>query len=77
MFIVNFLKLLFFIAFIYMLYNLIRFMFGLGRAFRERHAAEQKKAQQNLRGEGGPFRRGNRKEGKDTIELDRDQYKVE
>jgi hypothetical protein len=77
MFIVNFLKLLFFIAFIYMLYNLIRFMFGLGRVFRERHAAEQKKAQQNVREEGAPFRAGNRKEGKDTIELDRDQYKVE
>lgn len=77
MFIVQLLKILFFIAFIYMLYNLIRFMFGIGRVFREKRAAEEKKARQNIREEGAPFRQGNVKDRKETIELDRDQYKVE
>ncbi len=77
MFIVKLLQLLLFIAFIYMLYNLIRFLFGLGRAFRVKREAEEKMAQQNIRGDGRRPGPGNGKGRRETIELDRDQYKVE
>ncbi|MBN1497899.1 MAG: hypothetical protein JXA07_14085 [Spirochaetes bacterium] len=77
MFILQLLKLVLFIAFIYMLYNLIRFLFGLGRALRERREAEEKRARQNIREDGRRFHPGNGRGRKETIELDRDQYKVE
>lgn len=72
MVIVQFLKILFFIAFVYMLYNLIRYLFRLGKTLNERRQEEEKIAGQRTSRE--RFRTRNRKE---TIELDKDQYKVE
>jgi hypothetical protein len=72
MFIVQLLKILFFAAFIYMLYNLIRYLIRAGKVLHDKRMEEEKTSQQNIHE--GRTRARNRK---DTIELDKDQYKVE
>ena len=72
MFIVQLLKILFFVAFIYMLYNLIRYLFRAGKVLHDKRMEEEKTSRQNIHE--GRTRARNRK---DTIELDKDQYKVE
>lgn len=65
-------KILFIIGFIYVLYNLVRMIFGLGAAIKERRRREEQLRQE------GP-RPGTVKKGKDreVIELEKDQYRVE
>lgn len=72
MFIVQLLKILFFATFIYMLYNLIRYLIRAGKVLHDKRMEEGKTSQQNIRAE--RMHAWNRK---DTIELDKDQYKVE
>ncbi len=65
-------KILFLAAFIYLAYNLVMFIMRLGRNARV-SGREQNRAGGRPRGEGsfGP------RAGKQDIELDKDQYKVE
>jgi hypothetical protein len=72
MVIIQFLKLLLFIAFIYMLYNLIRYLFRLGNTLHDR-----RQEQERLAGQKGPHDPLRARKKKETIELDKDQYKVE
>ena len=65
-------KILFFAAFIYMLYNLIRYLIRAGTVLHDKRMEKEKMSQQNIHTE--RTRAWNRK---DTIELDKDQYKVE
>lgn len=72
MFIGQLLKILFFAFIIYMLFYLIRFLFKAGRVLRDKREKDERFSQQNIREE--RTRAGN---SKGTIELDKDQYKVE
>lgn len=72
MVIIQFLKILVFIAFVYMLYNLIRYLFRLGNTLNDRRREEEKIAGAHARRNSPRAQRG-----EETIELDRDQYKVE
>ena len=75
MFFGQLLKILFFGIIIYTLFSLIRFLIRIGRASRTVHSGEEKKARQNIREEGPRMRMRNSRN--ETIELDKDQYKVE
>jgi hypothetical protein len=72
MFIGQLLKILFFAFIIYMLFYLVRFLFRAGRMLHDKRAEDERSSRQNARE--GRTRAGN---GKGTIELDKDQYKVE
>ncbi|OHD65556.1 MAG: hypothetical protein A2176_03130 [Spirochaetes bacterium RBG_13_51_14] len=72
MVIAQLLKILFIAVFIYMVYNLISYLFKLGKALRDRQTEDEKRRQQRMRN-AGPGRRNR----SDVIELDKDQYKVE
>lgn len=60
---------LFYIIVAYLVWGMIKFIFNMGRTSAEfnRRVDEAKKASD----------RGNKKSGRDVIELNRDQYKVE
>jgi hypothetical protein len=73
MFFGQLLKIIFFGIIIYTLFKLVRFLVGIGRAVNAGRAGEEKRARQNIREEGPRVRR----DRKGTIELDKDQYKVE
>ncbi len=58
---------------IYTVFKLVRFLVRFGRAVNAARVEEEKKARRNVREDGPRMRR----DGKGTIELDKDQYKVE
>jgi len=70
MFIFQMLKILFIAAFLYMLYNLVVYVFKIGRIVREKRKEQEKRRTKRPedRREG---------DGKRVIELGKDQYKVE
>jgi len=72
MFIGQLLKVLFFAFIIYMLYYLIRFLFRAGKALHDKRTDDERSSRENIREEQTRAR-----SGKGTIELDKDQYKVE
>jgi hypothetical protein len=72
MFIGQLLKILFFAVIIYMLYYLIRFMFRAGKVLHDKRTEDEGSSRQNIREE-----RTRARNSKGTIELDKDQYKVE
>jgi len=72
MFIGQLLKILFFAFIIYMLIYLVRFLFRAGRALRDKRAHDERSSRQNTREGRTPTGSGN-----GTIELNKDQYKVE
>jgi hypothetical protein len=72
MFIGQLFKILFFAAFIYMFYNLIRYLIRAGKVLHDKRSEGEKTSQQNIREE-----RMSARSRQDTIELDKDQYKVE
>jgi len=65
------LKILFIAAFIYMLYNLIVYVIKVGRIVRA------KRKEQEIRKDAGRNDRSGQGIGKQVIELDKDQYRVE
>ena len=67
------LKIIFFAIIIYALISLVRFLVGIGRAVNAGRAEAEKQERRNVREDGPRVRR----DGRGTIELDRDQYKVE
>ncbi len=67
------LKIIFFAIIIYSLISLVRFLIRIGRAVKKGRDEDEKRARQNIREEGPRMRR----DGRGTIELDKDQYKVE
>ncbi len=73
MFFGQLLKIIFVAIIIYGLFSLVRFLIRFGRAVNAGRAEEEKKARQNIREDGPRMRRDRR----GTIELDKDQYKVE
>jgi hypothetical protein len=73
MFFGQLLKIIFFAIIIYWLVRFIRFLVRIGSAMNARRAKDEKQAHQDIR-EDGPRMRKNRN---GTIELDKDQYKVE
>jgi hypothetical protein len=70
MFIFQMLKILFIAAFLYMLYNLVVYVFKIGRIVREKRKEQEKRRTKRPedRSEG---------DGRRVIELGKDQYKVE
>lgn len=73
MFFGQLLKIIFFAIIIYSLVSLVRFLIRIGTAVKKSRDEDEKRARQNIRGEGPRMRR----DGRGTIELDKDQYKVE
>lgn len=67
------LKIIFIAIIIYALISLVRFLIGIGRAVKAGRAEAEKQERRNVREDGPRVRR----DGRGTIELDRDQYKVE
>jgi hypothetical protein len=72
MFIGQLLKILFFAVVIYMFYYLVRLLFKAGRVLHDKRTEDGGSSRQNIREE-----RTRVRSRKDTIELDKDQYKVE
>jgi hypothetical protein len=72
MFIGQLLKILFFAFMVYMIYYLVRFMFRAGKALHDKRAGDASSSRQGSRE--GRTRPGS---SRGTIELDKDQYKVE
>lgn len=71
MFIGQLFKILFFVFLIYLLYNLVRFVIGIGRMARDSKKKNEEIRENMRRDDSGT------KRGKGIIELDKDQYKVE
>ncbi|HOT46513.1 MAG TPA: hypothetical protein PLM53_17155 [Spirochaetota bacterium] len=67
------LKIIFIAIIIYALVSLVRFLVGIGRAVNVERAKAEEQARRNVREDGPRMRR----DGRGTIELDKDQYKVE
>ncbi len=66
-------KIFFIIAFAYMLFNLVRVVFRIGSVMREKRRREEEQIRQEgpRPGPSGP------RKGKQVIELEKDQYRVE
>ena len=73
MFFGQLLKIIFIAIIIYWMVRFVRFLIRIGLAMNSRRAEDEKQARQDIRKDGPRMRKGRN----GTIELDKDQYKVE